>query len=180
VRVAALLLSRPQITYTDAADAQLDDVRIEERPQHNNNVTVDTSSSSSSSSSSASHSTPEHQQRDQTRLTLEDMREEQEEAAVSEAAAVSVRQLKREIADCLIYLPTHLASFLEDDIKAVQALIFILHRNLLTAKEDRKKSPAATLYRDTARLNATPSADSARPMLREWLCLSVSTARRAC
>ena len=76
------------------------------------------------------------------------MHEEQEEAAVSEPQAVSVRQLKREIADCLIYLPAHLAAFLEDDIKAVQALVLILHRNLITASEDKKKSPAAT--HDTA------------------------------
>ena len=62
---------------------------------------------------------------------------------MNEAQAVSLRQLKREIADCLIYLPAHLASFLEDDIKAVQALVLILHRNTITARDDKKKSAAA-------------------------------------
>ena len=64
---------------------------------------------------------------------------------MSEPPAVSLRQLKREIADCLIYLPAHLASFLEDDIKAVQALIVILHSNLITAREDKKKVTAAQI-----------------------------------
>ena len=39
----------------------------------------------------------------------------------------------------MIYLPQHLASFLEDDLKAVQALVFVLHRNLLTVREDKKE-----------------------------------------
>ena len=142
-QTAALLLTRPTAREQDTVEAQLGEVRLEETPPRNNHIaTTDTTTSSSttSSSSPASPSSSHTQQRDQTRLTLQEMHEEQEEAAASEPQAVSLRQIKREIADCLIYTPRHLASFLEDDIKAVQALVLILHRHLITAREDKKKS----------------------------------------
>ena len=141
----ALLLARPTLSNTDATETQLDDIHVDESPSAAITAAADTAtalaptSAASTPSSATSPSSPSRQQRDQTRLALQDMREEAEEAAASEQPqSVSVRQLKREIADCLIYLPAHLASFLEDDIKAVQALVLILHRNLLTAREDAK------------------------------------------
>ena len=98
---------------------------------------------------------------------------------MNEAQAVSVRQLKREIADCLIYLPAHLASFLVDDIKAVQALVLILHRNLLTAREDRKRSLTVGRHNGATHGAVTATADFSRTV--RSLSLSVRwIARRAC
>ena len=83
---------------------------------------------------------PPSAQRDQTRLTLEEMRDEAEElSSAADAQYVSLRQLKRDVADCLIYLPGHIARWLEDDLTAVQALLYVLHRALLLAKAERKE-----------------------------------------